>query len=129
MCWLFTRGASLDSTISVIWWWELRRAPYNVIVAVTGAICLSVYAFSIIYVMEPDPPDLVEPLALLAAPFAVNLAYTLGWIAELALRQFGVHDSGPVLMRLGLAATLFFIALPAAVWGMIALATSIVRLL
>jgi hypothetical protein len=128
MSWFFDRRAPLESGSDVVLWWELRRVPYNVMVGIFGVACLAVYGFALLYVMEPDPPDLVEPIALMAAPFMVNVAYTLGWIAELSLRKFGWPNKGPLLMRLGIAATLFFISLPAVIWGLAAIVVATYRL-
>jgi hypothetical protein len=126
--WYFDRRAPLESVEDIVAWWEIRRIPYNGFVAVFGVTCFVIYGLALLYVLEPDPPDFVEPVALMAAPFMINFAYTLGWIVELSLRQLGWPNRDPLLMKLGMAATVFFIALPAVSWGLAAIITATYRL-
>jgi hypothetical protein len=62
----------------------------------------------------------VEPLALLAAPFGINVLYTIGWLVEVPARLLvpGLSSRfGPLLLKLGLGFGLFLITLPAAFWA------------
>jgi hypothetical protein len=74
-----------DGALGPIAWWELRRIPYNLSVAVVGI--LSIFAMELIgstVVQAGD--DFVEPFAILAGVVfcgcALNLWYTLGWVEE-----------------------------------------------
>ena len=61
---------------NVILWWELRRIPYNIVVGALGVVSLVAFFFFISNADELAPgEDAVEPIALLAAPFLVNIAY------------------------------------------------------
>lgn len=67
-------------------WWELRRAPYNLILAITGLITITVLEVVGAKLLRPGE-DAIEPMALfLFVPLyaiAANVAYTLGWATEL----------------------------------------------
>jgi len=48
--------------------------------------------------------DAVEPIALLAAPFGINLLYTLGWLVEVPARLLRPGLSprfGQLLLKMG----------------------------
>ena len=102
-------------------WWEKRRIPFNLIVGVYGLFCLTIFMVSIITSGHLGPgEDAVEPLALLAAPFGINVLYTLGWLVEVPLRLvMREHGSsvGPTLMKLGLGLGFILTSLPALLWG------------
>ena len=67
----------------VVLWWEARCIPYNIFVGLYGAVCLLAFYWAIGASGRLRPgEDAIEPLALLLAPVAVNLAYTLGWLVE-----------------------------------------------
>lgn len=77
-------------TWQIIWWWELRRLPYNAILFVIGIASI----FAMEFMMQPAIPageDAVEPFALILGVVAygvmANLCYTLGWIVELVGRR------------------------------------------
>jgi hypothetical protein len=67
-------------------WWELRRVPFNLVLAVTGLITIGVLAV-IGDRLFPRGEDAIEPMALfLLVPLyavAANIAYTVSWISEL----------------------------------------------
>jgi len=108
------------SSWRVILWWEVRRIPFNLIIGAYGIVCLIVFLLAAESSGRiPPGEDAVEPIALLFAPFAVNLLYTLGWLVEVPVRLILPDLSprfGPLLMKLGLALGLFFVTLPAAIW-------------
>jgi len=119
--WLFTNPQEPRSLWRVIGWWELRRIPFNVIVLVYGALCFVIFLWAITTSGHLQPgEDAVEPLALLAAPFGINILYTFGWLVEVPARHLvpGLSSSfGPMLLKLGLGLGLFLIAMPAVSWG------------
>jgi|SRR5581483_4024112 len=118
---MFSVPTEPRSFCAVIFWWEARRIPYNLILGISGIAGLLVYAFfiSISGVLEPGE-DLIEPMALIAAPFVVNMCYTAGWATELLVRA--VYPStaigfGPRLFRLGLLLSVVITVLPGIYWG------------
>lgn len=117
---LFNAPEGRRAWYQIIGWWECRRIPYNIIVAVAGAISLGLYFFFVLSSGKLGPgEDAVEPIALLAAPLAVNLAYTAGWMTELVLcriRPKRTKAFGPMLLAAGLLLSLFVVFLPAGVW-------------
>lgn len=109
------------TTASVILWWELRRVPYNIVVGILGVISFVAYFFFISNadVLTPGE-DAIEPIALLAAPFLVNIAYTAGWVVELVYRSHtGRKDTeiGPNLWLAGMAFSILAVFFPSAFWG------------
>ena len=103
LCWCFTRTPDDDDSLGGIFvWWESRRVPYNLMLAVVGIPCFIVFMASILASGQLEPgEDAVEPIALMAAPFLFNIAYTAGWICEMGLRLVSLRGSGPLLMKLG----------------------------
>jgi hypothetical protein len=121
IAWLFAQPQSPIRGWRVIAWWELRRIPFNLLVALYGIVCLAVFYWGILGsgILQPGE-DAVEPMALIAAPFAANICYTLGWFVELPARLVFPSLSpafGPWLLRLGLGLSAFLISIPAVYWG------------
>ncbi|HJZ67081.1 MAG TPA: hypothetical protein VKF81_02965 [Blastocatellia bacterium] len=119
--WMFSIPEPNRSTAGIVLWWELRRVPYNLIVGTTGLVSLSlVYFFSgRTNAIEPEE-DVVEPIALLLAPVAMDVCYTAGWAVEAFLyRSYceGENVLGPDLLRFGLRFSLFLVTLPAMFWA------------
>jgi hypothetical protein len=111
------------SSLEVILWWEVRRIPYNLIVGMVGIVSL-IFFFQFIHLAHGLKPgeDAIEPMALIAAPFALNIAYTAGWAGELHLRLLWRIRSpaiGPALLILGLSFSLLLVLLPSVSWCVI----------
>lgn len=106
--------------LEIVGWWELRRIPYNVIVGGVGVVSLLLFYLFLNLAHELEPgEDAVEPLALLAAPVLINIAYTFGWVAELFLYLVWRQRSnafGPAFFKLGLSFSIVVVTLPAAFW-------------
>ncbi len=119
--WLFANPQGARSLWGVVAWWEMRRIPFNIIIGVYGAMCLVIFFSAITTSGHLQPgEDAVEPLALLTAPFGINVLYTLGWLVEVparVLRPALSPQFGPLLLKLGLGLGLSLITLPAALWG------------
>ena len=119
--WLFANPDGARSPWRVVAWWELRRIPFNMIIGAYGALCLAIFFWAITTSGHLQPgEDAVEPIVLLAAPFGINVLYTLGWLVEVPARIFipGLSPGfGPLLLKLGLWLGLSLITLPAAFWG------------
>jgi hypothetical protein len=105
----------------VVVWWEVRRIPFNIIIGAYGTLCLALFFWAIATSGHLQPgEDAVEPIALIAAPFGINVLYTLGWLVEVPARVLNPGLSpgfGPLLLKLGLGLGLTLITLPAAFWG------------
>ena len=118
--WLFANPQGPRSLWGVVVWWEVRRIPFNLIIGAYGFLCLVTFFWAIATSGHLKPgEDAVEPLALLAAPFGINVLYTLGWLVEVPTRLVVPSLSpgfGPLLLKLGLGLGLFLITLPAAFW-------------
>lgn len=95
------------NVLQIIYWWELRRILYNLIVLFAGIISLLVMSF---VVNVPEGEDLVEPFAILGFGIISNLCYTLGWITEIFRKKDEKY--GPKMFKKGLYLTLLFTLLP-----------------
>ncbi len=98
---LFRATEIPDGNTAVIWWWEIRRIPYNFLVGISGFA--SIFALEVIGSILLKPGDDVEePLVLvlgvLLYAVACNLCYTLGWICEIALFSHA-RDAGVVFRK------------------------------
>lgn len=124
--WFFAREQPLKAWWPVIVWWELRRIPFNLSIGAYGIVCLGLFYWAILSSGTLQPgEDAVEPLALMAAPFLVNICYTCGWLVELLARRARPSLSprfGPWLLKLGLTFSLLVISGPAVYWLIIVLA-------
>ena len=81
--WLFSVPSGQRSLRDIILWWEARRLPYNLIVGGVGLCSLLLFfAFTGASGKLAPGEDAVEPFALLAAPFLLNICYTAGWVTE-----------------------------------------------
>lgn len=102
---------------SIIVWWELRRIAYNLIVGFSGILSvLLVFLFVVLPPRDARPEAGVEPLSVIVFAVLANFGYTFGWIAELLARLVSPKEAagiGPKLLRIGLAFSLFLVALPA----------------
>jgi|GEM_PF-1523578 len=92
----------------VIAWWEMRRLPYNLFVA----ICAILAAIMFVWLTEFGPNLF---LALPLGIFAVNLCYTGGWVVELLARDLLQKNDlrfAPVAMKGGLLFSLAVFGVP-----------------
>jgi hypothetical protein len=105
-------------------WWEKRRLGFNGIVFSVSILALVVY-FTLVSATTPFAPGQgnVSTKGLMGDaivfPIAVNLLYTLGWIIEAPLRlgaKKNLLRLGPVLLGIGVAASLFIALTPTLVW-------------
>ena len=117
--WFFSRRSNQNSWFGIISWWEIRRVPYNLILALVGAISLLLFFTFISLTNELKPgEDAIEPMALFMAPIAANICYTAGWIVELFWLTLRKKKSyiGPALLKLGLGFSLVVVVFPSAAW-------------
>ena len=114
----FFRPSYLEQTTwSILQWWEVRRAAYNL--AVGGAGLLTLTAVALLIGLPPLPG-----LVLLVGSYAVmaNLCYCLGPMLDVLIyRRFGPEFGavGPALFRYGFvfALGLTLLPIPLAVMG------------
>jgi hypothetical protein len=103
---------------SLLAWWESRRLTYNVVVG--GAGLLTLGAVAIVGLLPPAPPVPGVPWARLLGGavvygVAANLCYSLGWLAEVAMRALWGEEApcaGPALFRQGLSFAVGLTLLP-----------------
>ena len=119
--WLFTVPPEPRSLLSIVGWWELRRIPYNFIVGSVGLCSLVLFFVFITHsdVLAPGE-DAEEPLAIIFAPFLINICYTAGWFVEIVSRVIfreKIERLGPLLLKLGFGFSLFVALLPSVYWG------------
>jgi hypothetical protein len=126
---IFTGPDPPVSVWDVVAWWEMRRITFNIVVGCYGALALLVFFWAIGGSGRLQPgEDAIEPIALLAAPIAINVLYTLGWLVEVPARflmpslpsRFGV-----ILLQAGLFFGLALSTLPAAYWVAVRLLQSL----
>lgn len=110
--WLFTPLPS-PSPGRAILWWELRRIPVNLLIGVYGIVCLLIFYAVITHSPALQPgEDAVEPLAVILAPIAFNVCYTLGWLVETSARALAPRLTpklGPRLLFIGLVFSLIVV--------------------
>ncbi len=119
MEWFFRPPSAEPDALRAIWWWEARRIPYNLVVGIAGVVSLMLfYLFINLAHGLQFGEDLVEPIALFAAPIAINVCYTLGWITELLWRACGSRSLtiGPALLKIGVCFSLIVISIPSVCW-------------
>ena len=120
--WLEFTEAPLEpvSGWDAFWWWEARRIPFNLLMGAYGLVGLCVFWWALQSSGHLAPgEDAVEPLAVMAAPIAVNALYTLGWLVEVPARVFMPRlspETGPSLLKAGVTIGLILISVPPAYW-------------
>jgi hypothetical protein len=121
---LFQRDGTHHGLWNVIFWWEARRLPYNVIVGLAGVLS-GLLILGNAFVTErvlgepiglPDPP-LFAVIAVIAYGVMANVCFTGGWIAELLSRRVWgdrVDAFGEAALTLGTIFSVLLTLLPAA---------------
>ncbi|MES2239729.1 MAG: hypothetical protein V4497_05650 [Bacteroidota bacterium] len=95
------------NSFQIIFWWELRRILYNLIILFCGLTSLTLMS---VIVNVPPGEDLVEPFAIIGFGLLCNLGYSLGWLTEIFIKRDNAY--GPKMFKIGLYFTLFFVFLP-----------------
>ena len=116
--------------VTLLRWWESRRLTYNVAVGGAGLVTLGCLAlFSVL------PPGLPGPVfvwrGVVVYAVLANLGYSLGWLAEVAMRALWrekAPDAGPALFRQGLSFAIGLTLLPIPLMGLSWLARVFSRL-
>ena len=108
---------------SIIFWWELRRPVYNLIVGLGGVVGLAIFA--IINELPPERPFSErdwEPMAVFVFAIAANVFYTGGWATEILARAIWkekAENFGPIALGLGIIFSVLLAFLPATVEGIV----------
>jgi hypothetical protein len=102
----------------VIFWWEIRRIPFNLALLVIGVASIAGMEFLMDRVI-PAGEDAIEPVALLFGVLAygvmANVCYTLGWVVELLMRKkdpLKARQQGQRFFKLGFAGSCLLTTLP-----------------
>jgi hypothetical protein len=116
--WAFSRPERAYGALETVAWWELRRIPFNLLIAAYGFPCLLLthWAADASSKLQPGE-DAIEPIALMLVPVAVNVFFTLGWLVEAPVRIVRpslTNRFGPRLLMVGLGFGLLLCSLPAA---------------
>ena len=101
------------SPFQVIGWWERRRLAYNVCVGSAGLLSLGVLVW--LHPQRSAMADFGLVVGVGLYGLAANACYSLGWMADLALRKvLGIRapDLAPVLLRYGFVFSLGLTLLP-----------------
>ena len=118
--WFFDAPDGGRSSFDIIWWWEARRVPYNIIVGSIG-LCSLLLFFMFINAADvlDTGEDAFEPIGLLLAPFVMNLGYTAGWVVELFFSQVVREQEtiAPKLLKAGMVFSLAVVLFPSVFWG------------
>lgn len=115
------------SPFQVIGWWERRRLLYNACVGSAGLLTLG----TMLLIHPAKVSDLANACTLTAVGvygLAANACYSLGWMADLALRKvLGIRapDIAPVLLRYGFVFSLGLTLLPIPVIAAVRVAMAI----
>ena len=121
--WMFSIPENHITTKDIVVWWELRRIPYNIIVGVLGGLSLILFFFFISHAGHLKPgEDAIEPMALIIAPFLINIGYTAGWFLEVILRKILKIENtglGISILKFGILFSILVIFLPSIIWGII----------
>ena len=126
--WLISPPSEPTLPADAVAWWERRRFAYNLTVGAAAIVSIIIYYVSIIStgVLKPGE-DVVEPVAVMAAPIlapiamiAINICYTAGWIVDAPLRFIAPSLSPRFtswLFAIGLGFSLVVVSFPAVYWG------------
>ena len=121
----FRNEVTCRTPTEVIGWWESRRMAYNAAVGATGLFTLA--AVHIIVRLPPMSGSIpLEPTIFIPIVYGIlaNVCYTMGWVAELWIRNTlgrGLDAVGPTMFRYGFAFSIGLTLLPIAVVSLVKL--------
>ena len=99
----------------IIFWWEIRRILYNVILLIAGIISLLLLMFfSLNKIKLEAGEDFIEPISFILFAFLSNVFFTLGWITEIFVERS--LDYGRKMFKTGLYFTLICMFIPPLIW-------------
>jgi hypothetical protein len=124
---LFQRTESLSTYPKIIWWWECRRIPFNLIIGLLGIVtCVCLLAMEGIsekYQKQFYPSGGGgSPIFFVIMPIlygiTANVCYTGGWILEIVAKklwQERAANFGEISFALGFAFSIVLTLVPIAV--------------
>lgn len=121
--WFFFAPNEHRSLSETIFWWEIRRIPYNLLIGFVGFISLILFfVFAEATHKVPAGEDFVEPFLLLFAPIVINICYTFGEIIEIVtggnwIYEEDVEPWSTALLKVGIIFSLLIVIFPSFYWG------------
>jgi hypothetical protein len=126
---LFQRPESFETPKQIIFWWEKRRIPYNLIVGSVGFLtcvltfCIALYSENKFgeAIGLPDPP-IFALLGIILYGIAANFCYTAGWFFELIVKAVWKERArhfGEIAFTLGLFFSVILTLVPAIVFSIV----------
>ena len=110
---LFPPADYRRTTLSLLNWWESRRATFNIIVGSAGVFTLVVVR--VISWMPPGVPVPFDWRPVAAYGLLANVCYSFGWAIEATAQRIWGEKCpafGPALFRQGLAFSVGLTLLP-----------------
>jgi hypothetical protein len=110
---LFPPADYRRTTLSLLNWWESRRATFNIIVGSAGVVTLVVVR--VISWMPPGVPVPFDWRPVAAYGLLANVCYSFGWAIEATAQRIWGEKCpafGPALFRQGLAFSVGLTLLP-----------------
>lgn len=119
--WIFDQLDTSAGSLAVLFWWEIRRPAYNVLMSVlflgTNLLWIS-FAHATQNTMSND--EFVVIIAIVVYGVIVwNICYCLGFVADLILRRLLKMHKSAALLKLGIAGSVTVLTFPAVLWGFI----------
>jgi len=121
---LFRRVRPPERALDIIRWWESRRIPYNLIVAVVGiasGLIMLMTELATEHVtgeaLDATRSPLFEIFAVIIFAMMANICFTGGWILELLSRRlWGTRAEafGEIAFTWGTLGSIFLTLVPAA---------------
>ena len=119
---LFVRQNDAASIWESLYWWELRRIPYNLLILATGMACLAAIAAQQTWFVSPEKQFVIEDVrpvaaAILLFALAANICYTFGWTTEVFIKLIWACPTkrfAEISYTIGLAVAFLATVLPTA---------------
>jgi hypothetical protein len=101
---LLLQDAEPRSFFNVLWWWELRRIPYNLLVGICGLPALALFVGH--FYSYPQGTLLIF-IGILGYAVAANICYCAGPVSELLIRIWSVEKASKAAPKLYLTGLYF----------------------
>ena len=119
--WIFDELDTGAGSLAVLFWWEMRRPAYNVLMSVLF-LCTNLLWISLAHANHNtrSSDEIVVFIATLAYCFiAWNISYCLGFVFDMILRRLLKMHKSAALLKLGIAGSVTVLTFPAVLWGFI----------
>lgn len=101
---LFSVQEKERTKLQILFWWELRRIIYNILLLISVFISLKILDIDVSNI-EMGSGEYFIFLLLIAFIVVCNLLYTLGWLIELFLKRSVTY--APKFLKISLLTTFF----------------------